>query len=81
MTTFKKPSDEVFDEVKQKSIEVWKENHSDEFGYVTEKVNSIKDVENVGDNILFIVSKFDTTNKARLFLKLNHEARKYLVTR
>ena len=71
-----KPSNEVFDEVKQKSIKVWKDNYSDEFGYVSEKVDSIKDIPNIKDNLMFIVGKFDINNQKRLAQVLSDKSKK-----
>jgi hypothetical protein len=76
MKYYETPSQEVFDEVQEKSIEVWKENHSDEHGYVTEKVESIRDLTNIRNNVMYIVGKFDTFNQMRLSNKLSETTRK-----
>lgn len=63
------PSDEIFDLIKQKSIEIWK-NHDDTFRYATEKINRIKGIENINDNILFVIGMFDWCNQNRLLSSL-----------
>ena len=75
------PTDKIFNEVKQKAIEVWQENYSDEHGYVSEKTEKIKSLENVSDNVIFIVAMFDTNNQVKLADKLNEEAKKTISDR
>ena len=75
MLYYTEPSQEMFDEVKEKAIEVWKENYSDEFGYVTEKVDGIKDLQNIKDNLMFIVARFDISNQRILSDKLSDGAK------
>jgi hypothetical protein len=67
------PRDSSFNEVKDKSIEIWK-TYDDEFGYATEKINGIKDLENTGGNLMYIVSQFDHWNQKRLADMLSREA-------
>ena len=59
------PSDEVFNDIKENAIKLW-QTYDNTYGYVDEKVNRIKDVENVQDNAWFIVSMFDTVNQSKL---------------
>jgi len=69
------PDQAVFDEVMANSICIWEENHSDEYGYVTEKVKYIKDVNNVENNMMVVISRFDMGNQILLSSKLCAEAR------
>ena len=71
------PSDEQFNEVKEKAMELWKEvdSDNDKYGYATEKINRIKDIANVEDNFMFIVAMFDSDNQALLAEKLSAETR------
>jgi hypothetical protein len=69
------PTDEQFVELKEKAIEVWKENHSNEYGYVDEKVNAIKDIGNISDNFMYMVAMFDVNNQRHLADKLSPETR------
>jgi hypothetical protein len=72
------PSDEVFQEVKSKAMILWKvvDTDNDEFGYATEKINRITDIENVGDNLMYIVAMFDIDNQKLLATELSKKARK-----
>jgi hypothetical protein len=72
------PTDEVFGDIKTASIEIWK-TYNNQFGYVDEKVDSIKKIENISDNAGFIIAKFDYQNQNKLinYLKLD-ESKKYV---
>jgi hypothetical protein len=72
------PTDEVFKDIKTASIEIWK-TYNNQFGYVDEKVDSIKKIENISDNAGFIIAKFDYQNQNKLinYLKLD-ESKKYV---
>ena len=67
------PKDEQFNELKEKAIELWKEvdSDNDKFGYATEKINRIKDLENVQDNFMYMVAMFDAGNQGKLATKLS----------
>lgn len=62
------PSDEQFNELKQKALEIWNEYDDP---YRTEKVNQIKDIQNVGDNFMYMVAMFDINNQRKLADKLS----------
>ena len=72
------PTDEIFNEIKQKSIELWQKRYSDEFGYVTEKTSYIEGVNNIKDNWSAIIGMFDDENQGLLYLSLSKEALKFL---
>jgi hypothetical protein len=71
------PPDEQFDELKAAAIELWKkvDTDNDKYGYATDKINRIKDLENVGGNFMTIVAMFDWHNQNKLALKLSPETR------
>lgn len=69
------PSDEVFEEVKQKAIQLWS-GMGDEPSYSKEKIDRIRDIQNIQDNMMYIVAMFDQGNQARLAYLLSVEARK-----
>ena len=73
------PSDEVFKDIKQGAIKIWK-TYSDEFGYQSEKVDAIKDLENVRDNYAYIVAMFDYSNQQKLLDEVSREDTKLLIT-
>lgn len=72
------PTDIVFNEVKEKSIELWRSRYSDEFGYVSEKVSYIESVTNIKDNLFSIIGMFDEHNKNMLLLELSRDSLMYL---
>ena len=59
------PSQEVFDDIKQASIKVW-QTMDDTYGYATNKIKRIKDLENVQDNAWYMFAMFDIFNQAKL---------------
>lgn len=69
------PSEEIFDEVKAKAILLW-QTYDDQFGYATKKVDRIKDLANVSDNVMHIVAMFDTPNQRKLSQILSLEAKR-----
>lgn len=74
------PSDEIFEEVKRESIKIW-ETYDNEYGYVDKKVDRIRDMENVSDNMMFIVGMFDIYNQVKLMENLSAEARQAIEDR
>ncbi len=71
------PRQELFEAVKSRAMELWKEvdSDNDKFGYATEKINQIKDIQNVGDNFMYIVAMFDIDNQRLLANRLAEETR------
>jgi len=68
------PTNEQFNELKEKAIEIWS-TMGDEPSYSQEKIGRIKDINNVGDNFMFIVAMFDQNNQQKLSNKLEDETR------
>lgn len=68
------PSDEVFNEIKQAAIEIWK-TYDDTYGYASEKINYVNSVKNFKDNWGTLVGMFDSTNQQKLLAKLSPEAK------
>ena len=69
---YEAPSDEMFNEIKEKAIILW-HKYDDDAGYVTEKIGRIKDLENVRDNALYMVAMFDPVNQGKLKSMLKPE--------
>jgi hypothetical protein len=72
------PSQEIFDEMKAAAIAVWRETYSDEYGYVTEKVNAINLISNFQDNAMVFFRMFDMWNQRTMLEKLGPEAQYYI---
>ena len=71
------PEQEIFEDIKENAIKIW--NSYDDFGgYRTEKVNRIKDLENVRDNTGHIVAMFDNINQNKLLIMVKPETREWL---
>lgn len=70
------PTDEIFNEVRNVCMELWKEvdTDNDKFGYATGKINRIKDIANVSDNFMYMIAMFDIENQAKLSNKLSNES-------
>ena len=66
------PSQEVFNDIKENAIKLW-QTYDNQFGYVDEKVNRIKDIKNISDNAWFIVAMFDHHNQAKLLTMVKPE--------
>lgn len=70
---YKTPSDEVFNEIKEASIEIWR-TYDDTYGYATEKIDRVNSISNFKDNWGSIVGMFDSPNQQKLLAKLSDEA-------
>ena len=70
------PTDEIFEEVKRASINLWIERYPEETSpdYAKEKTDRIKDWQNIGDNLMSLVAMFDNSNMVLLAQKLSPEA-------
>ena len=66
------PAQEIFDDIKAAAIKIWK-TYDDTYGYATEKINRIKDLENVSDNAWYMVAMFDSTNQAKMLQMVKPE--------
>jgi hypothetical protein len=67
------PSDELFNELKQAAIEIWK-TYDDEFGYATEKIDQVNSLSNFKDNWGTFVGMFDIHNQRKLYDAVSPEA-------
>jgi hypothetical protein len=68
------PEDIIFNEVKEQAIGLWS-GMGDEPSYSAEKIGRIRDIKNVGDNLMYIVGMFDINNQRLLANKLSEEAK------
>jgi len=69
------PTDEQFEELKEKAIEIWTPM-GDEPSYAQGKINQIKDLQNIRDNFMYMVAMFDNNNQCKLALLLSEDTRK-----
>jgi len=66
------PSDKVFNDIKANATKIW-QGYDDTYGYATEKIDRIKDITNVKDNYMYMVSMFDSDNQAKLIDLVDNE--------
>jgi len=74
------PKKKQFDEIKEKAIEIWK-TYDDTYNYATEKIEKIKDLENVRDNFMYILAMFDIFNQKKVIKKLNEKTKEAISIR
>ncbi len=77
MDYYTAPPQEVFEDIKENAIKIWM-TYDDTVGYRTEKINRIKDIQNIEDNAWYIVAMFDQPNQVKLLLMLKPESAKLL---
>ena len=77
---YEAPSDKIFEEVKKEAIKIW-ETYDDTYDYASGKINRIKDIGNIKDNAMSIVSMFDHSNIAKLLVNLSPDARHFVSER
>ena len=69
----------IIAEIKEASIQLWKENYSYEHGYVSKKLAVINNVRNYQDNVMTFYEMFDESNKVKLLRKLSGKSSGYIV--
>ena len=69
-----KISDEIYNEIKNVSIKLL-ETHSDEYGYVTDKVSQITDLPNSAYNVAKIIRMFDHWHQKAIAGRISMEAK------
>lgn len=62
---YEAPAQHVFEDIKQAALSIWS-SYDDTYGYASEKMNRIKDLENISDNAWYMVAMFDMPNQRKL---------------
>src|SRR3990167_8945290 len=75
---YKAPTQEIFDEIKEQATKIW-QTYDNQFGYVDEKVNRIKNIQNFADNAMHIVAMFDVNNQRRLLSLVDQETKDFIL--
>lgn len=75
------PSDELFNEVKENAIALWRTIGDDKYGYQSQKIEMIQDIGNTKDNFMFMVAMFDIINQRKLSTMISEEACKEIADR
>jgi hypothetical protein len=71
---FSSPKDEYFEELKSVCIKFWR-TFDDQFGYATEKINTIKDLKNVDGNFMSMVQMIHPLNRILISEAISIETR------
>jgi hypothetical protein len=66
------PSDDIFQEIQKAAIKIWR-TYDDTHGYATEKIDTVKGLENVRDNWMYIVAMFDASNQVKLLTSVRRK--------
>lgn len=80
MKYYETPPQEIFDEVKKECLKIWA-GYDDTYGYSSSKMERVKNIENIKENIMYMVGMFDPVNLRKLLANLSTEARKEITSR
>jgi hypothetical protein len=69
------PSDEAFESMRNACMIVWGQYAGNPGGYMEEKVGRIRDIQNVGDNFMYMLAMFDMNNQRSVVSMLSDEAK------
>lgn len=69
----RQPSDEIFEDIKQAAIKVWK-RYDNTYGYVDEKLDRIEPIKNYADNWWTFFGMMDSSNQLRCVSNLKKQA-------
>jgi len=72
------PSKEIFNEIKDAAISIWKE-YDDTYKYATEKIDVIESLADINASILYMYQMFDHKNKSKLIIKLSKPATRFIL--
>lgn len=72
------PTQEIFDDIKQAATKIWS-SYDDRFGYATEKIDRIKDLENTLGNDMYMVKMFDHQNELKLLSMVRLETQDWIL--
>ena len=71
------PEKAIFEDVKENAIKIWK-TYDDSYGYASQKIGRIKDIENVRDNTAYMIQMFDYSNQAKLLKMVKPKTKKWI---
>ena len=74
-----KISEEIYIEIRSTAIRLWR-THEDNFGYVTEKVNSISSLPNSPQNVAKIIRMFDHWHQKAIAGRVSKDAKHIIST-
>lgn len=71
------PSNEIFEEMQRASINIWN-TYDDTYGYATEKIDYVKNLENIQDNAMVFYRMFDYINQNKMMQLLSSDSIYYV---
>jgi len=74
------PKDEIFENLRESAIKIW-ETYDNEYGYVDEKVNQVKNLQNITDNFMYIFAMFDSQNQQKVMALIKEETQEAIKKR
>jgi hypothetical protein len=78
MLGYKKPSEEVFEDIKRACIDKWNDLDNTQ-GYVTRRVKHINQFPNEGANVMTILNSLHPVNRAEVMPLLSDESKSYIM--
>ncbi len=73
----KTPSEEIFKEMIDIASIIWNKYNND-FGYVTEKLNIINNIQNYEDNVMITYRMFDIVNQSEFRARASKDVIQYI---
>lgn len=70
-------SDELFNEIKQAAIDIW-HTYDNTYGYVDEKMATIKRIKNISDNYGTFIGMFDVKNQEKMYNMVGDDAKQLI---
>jgi len=67
----------IFNDIKKNCIEIW-QAYDDTYGYATEKIERVREINNIKDNCLGMVAMFDVDNMRKLLVIIEPESKTWL---
>lgn len=64
----------IFQELKEAAIKIW-ETYDNTYGYVDEKLGTVRSIPNVSDNYGTFIGMFDASNQRKLYDSVGDEAK------
>lgn len=73
---YKAPTEYAFNRMKKACIKVWSSYENED--YRNEKIGAIKNIQNVGDNFMYMFAMFDGFNQQKVVIQLDEQTKEEL---
>ena len=71
------PSQQVFNEMQEIALKIWN-RYDNTYGYVSEKVDRVKGIDNFQDNAMVFYRMFDNNNQETFRANASNEVLEYI---